>query len=435
MNLISSTAVVAAASALFVACGANHETATARVIEQPTVVGSNATPTGEPEAEAPSVFEALLARAPDNQSSRESLLITDIAAVRAFAGIQPPGPDADLQAVLDYIAQISRAGQNGPKTIIPFNEGWISGFHNYVREFSTYPYLAFDARNADQIAVYQESPSPPITVEIVAGRYNSDASAKTLSECVACPAPTVVEQGDAAFWVWGEDLQMSLQDRTRPPAFDQMGRGGRIWIDDGFVVRAVRTADMREVIDATADAARSLAGDERYVLAARALSEIGVTSAIFTAMSYKADDLFERIKPWTQADAFQTSEATLKERLHDAPLLKSFELLAAGTGFDGAEPYTSVILVHDDAQAAAANVSLLRQRIEGSILPLNASAARKSNDPARAEPRYWRDVIKRYDVKARGRVLVATLYGVGPSSLVPANGLTGIPPLPLTVSE
>lgn len=419
-----------AAAAVAISCGPGEDEAGRGVGGQPAIEPAS---TGETSQKPPGAFESLLAHIPDNETTRESLLITDIASVRKYAGIELPGPNDDGQAVLEYISQVYLAGQNGPKTLIPRDEGWVTGFHNYVRDFSTYPYLGIDARNVDQIAVYEGSPAA--TVEIAAGRYARDSAQARLAECAECPPPSVMEHGGTSFWAWGGDVTGSLGDRLKPPAFDYVGRGGRIWIDEGLAVRTLRTADMREVIDASLDRDASLADDEGYVLAARALSGSGVTSAIFTATSFQVDDLFDRMKPMARADAFQTSEQTLRERLSESPLMRPFELVAVGTAFDGADPFTVVAIVHERPAEASANAEILRRRIEGSVKPLNAPGARASGEPPKTQPRYWRDEISRYDITYEGRVLVARLYGASATLLVPTNVMGGVLLAPLTVHE
>ena len=422
MKRTAAPALIGAALMLLTACG---------------VDGGGAAPPLDRGGDA-SAFEKLLARIPDTPTTRESLLIADVAAVRNLAGIEPPGPDVGGEAIADYLRLLSQTGTNGPATIFPRQEAWLAGLHEYALERPTWKGLGIDARNVDQVAVFQESAGPPTSVEVVAGRYDLESSSKALQECIECPPPAVVEHNGVTFWSWGEDMKQSLHDRLKPPAFDFLGRGGRIWIGDGFAVRTLRTADMYGVVDASLDRAASLADDDGYVLAARALAGVDATSAIFSAASFRAEDLFERLKPLTTAGAFQTSEETLRDRLHEAPLLKPFELVAVGTAFDGTDPFTALMLVHETSRAASENADLLRQRIETSMQPLNAPVGRKADESPRAEPRYWRDVIERYDIAADGRVLVARLYGASAFSLlVPSDhlGFGGLPLTPLTVSE
>ena len=78
------------------------------------------------------------------------------------------------------------------------------------------------------------------------------------------------------------------------------------------------------------------------------------------------------------------------------PLLKKFLTFGSGPGKDEKGTYTAIVLYHESAGNALANVSLLKQRIE-------TSSSILYNTP-------WKEKITGTDIRAEGHMLLAKLY-------------------------
>ena len=87
----------------------------------------------------------------------------------------------------------------------------------------------------------------------------------------------------------------------------------------------------------------------------------------------------------------------LRTKLTGEPVLNPYTAYATGVGKDEDGVYTALVLVHDDAIAAEANVNLLRQRI-------SAASTLEFDSP-------WADEFdaNRTEFRFEGRVLLAKL--------------------------
>lgn len=421
---------------LIAGCGGQRNpSATPSVAVEPTATAAT-TPADLPadaQSQAPAL-ESMLARIPDVPGARRSLLITDVVKMRSFAGIEPPGPQAGQEKVADYLRELARSSTTSPETILPREDAWLAGMHDYALSSATLTSLGIDARNVDQVAVFSASTTPWATVstEIVAGRYESGVIARRLEICLECRIPETIGYEGVEYWAWGGDMQQSLRDRLAPPAFDHLGRGGRIWAGDGFAVRTLTTAEMQAAIEAAVDKRLSLADDEAYVLAARALAELGAISAVFSSSGYSAPALFAWLKQGLAAPVVLTDEDGLWQNLTTGPLLVPFEVVAAGTAIDRSERYAAVVLVHDTPEAASTNAQRLAERVRSGVLPFEIIG--REGEAATSGPPRWSDTIERSDVAVQGKVLIAKAYGIGPTSLVSLPG-GGDLFQPLTVHE
>lgn len=107
------------------------------------------------------------------------------------------------------------------------------------------------------------------------GRFDPEATDSALESCSECPRPDRKEHGGIPFYAWGEDYKPDLTRSLNPPAFDQLGRGGRIAVQDCYVFRALGTGDMELLTDAHRDDTTSLADVEEFLLLASGMSELG----------------------------------------------------------------------------------------------------------------------------------------------------------------
>ena len=82
------------------------------------------------------------------------------------------------------------------------------------------------------------------------------------------------------FYRWGADATIDPKVSLHSPAYDSLGRGGRIAVLDFIVPRTIETEGMRGLIDSYIDKGVSLADDPAVAPAAETLDRLGVHSAL-----------------------------------------------------------------------------------------------------------------------------------------------------------
>lgn len=443
--MLALTAISFVMAALLGACAgdpANESTPTPTDDPSPTAAASPTT-TAEPTpgrvavadpgftlAPADSTtLEAVLAAVPDTPETRASLRFDDFEAVRDQFGIEAPGPDADRSAVVDYLMDLmSPMGDGAYGAGFVARENWLFGMHNYLNGSETFPYVALDQRNADQNVVAGNGQS---ALEITLGRFDPEMTETALNECDECPGHETAEHSGETFYSWGEDFGGSLRNRMAPPVFDQLGRGGRLWVTEDIAVRTLYTEGMENVIDARHGNMPSLADDDDFALAARALSGLEIHTAVLSDADRDIDSMAVAIVETGR------EEDLVREAILSAPLLQRFTMSVVGTGFDAdGTSFTAVVLVHDDESTAEENVDRLVTRVqEGDVAgygwPTLADNTVGSTPTVVPESRSWADVIDSIELSTDGRVLLAKLYGsVNAHALIPSSAFLGSVPAP-----
>ena len=219
----------------------------------------------------------------------------------------------------------------------------------------------------------------PATLDVIRGRFDPQATDKALESCSECEPPSREEYGGVSYYSWGGDYAANPQLRFAPPAFDEIGRGGRIAVLDEYVFRTLGASDMEALIDASLNDGASLADVEEFRLLAGGMSRLGAYIMLLS------DD----VEVWDAANYAADG----------GPWLRPYEAFATGAGKDENGHYMALVLVHADDASAEESVGLLRRIIEeeGSILNDNL----------------WSDYIdvERSEIHAEGRVLLAKLRG------------------------
>lgn len=337
------------------------------------------------------VWLSLLQHVPDAPRTRSQVFMNDIAHIREVFQVPLPGPDDSQESLERYLLTVAGGlGSNMPQPRI--REGpFISGLNAYALQTmgNLQKYLAFDIRNVDQTV---QAGVPPGRLEIVRGRFDPRATDRALISCSECPEATRKDYRGISFYSWGEDLQTDLRMRLGPPAFDELGRGGRIAVQRDYVFRTVETPGMRALIDA-ATGGDSLAQVEEYRLLAQGLEELSAYAVLLS-------DLTQTVKDVTSGLGGSMTAARLeelKQQLLKGPLLEPYQLLATGAGMDSRGQYMAVVLVHEDEAAARSNVTLLRRRVK-------ETASLLTGQP-------WGERVQEVEVRYQGRVLLAKLRG------------------------
>ena len=335
----------------------------------------------------PSGFLDLLGTIPDTPETRGWVQVNDYQRFRDTFDIQLPGPEAGEEALMDYLLR--------PIDMPQFFGPFISGYGQFAPQaLERRRYLGFDLRDVHRSA----EAGPPKALEVVQGNFDPGVTALALEACTECEAPEETDRHGINFYSWGEDFRIDPQKKLAHPAFDHLGRGGRIAVLDGFVFRTGGTAGMRNLIDTSVGRRDSLADVEEFRLLAAGLDELNAYSGLLTDMTQGFDETVEALM-----DAFGGEVPTLKAQLEAEPLLRPYDAFATGAGRDNRGQYMVVVLVHSSDRAAQRNVELLRQRIE-------ETQSLWINQP-------WSDFFEKMEIRAEGSVLLAKLWGERTRSL------------------
>ena len=362
--------------------------------------GSDTEPVRETTAATDAAYAGLLGTIPDTPELRQQVYINDYALVRQMFDIPLPGPEDDEVALEEFYKWLPRfEGEADDPPVPGFGAASFFGPFNRYRNFTAenLQHLAFDVRSIDQSIV---AFALPATLDVIRGRFDPQATDKALESCSECEPPSREEYGGVSYYSWGEDYaNPNLQLRFAPPAFDEIGRGGRIAVLDEYVFRTLGASDMEALIDASLNEGASLADVEEFRLLAGGMSRLGAYTMLLSddVEVWDAEDYYVLLLQdgATGKDVVQ-AQRELSER---GPWLRPYEAFATGAGKDENGHYMALVLVHADDASAEENVGLLRRIIEeeGSVL-YDIS---------------WSDYIDvdRSEIHAEGRALLAKLRG------------------------
>ena len=354
-----------------------------------SLVQSPAPETAQPPRGSESVFLELLGTIPDTVDTRQWVIVNDYALAREVFNVPLPGPNADEDALSQYLLNIVVEASPRP-SIGPF----ISGHsESAIVQLDRPRYLAFDLREVDQSV---EAGLPPAVLEVVRGRFDPAATDKALSACAECPIPDRQERHGVPFYSWGEDLLQNVESRFLPPAFDSFGRGGRIAVLDRYVFRTVETPGINALIDANGGNRRSLADVDEFRLLAKGMSTLESYSVLFSDMTQQVGG---DIAWGLLGDGTQEERLRMAELQENFPILRSYQVFGTGAGRDEQGPYMAVVLVHADESSAIENAELLRARfLEAPPLPT-------------WHPEPFHGIVKSVETQTDGRVLLAKVRG------------------------
>ena len=140
------------------------------------------------------------------------MYINDYAMLREVNGVLLPGPDADVDALVQYMMDLCNPFQGCVLGGTPF----ISGYHDYgvILLEHLRDSLAFDPRDMDQSVL---AGVPPRLLELLRGRYDPEATDRALIACSECPSPLREEHLGVPFFSWGGDLTWDLGSKLTPP--------------------------------------------------------------------------------------------------------------------------------------------------------------------------------------------------------------------------
>ncbi len=311
------------------------------------------------------------------------MYLFDYERMREAHGVQAPEKGAGGADLEEYRTRIlEETGTSGP---------WLSGYNPDAGDLvGKETYLRFDIGNVDA-SIWAED--PPRTLEVMTGRFDPEDTGRWLAACAECPEPETLEHGGVAFYSWGEDLALDLPKRLQPPAFDPVGRGGRIAVLDSLVLRTIETEGMRNLIDAYLDSRDSLADDPDVALAAGALDGLGVYSALLVGYMEPRSFLSDE----EQAQLERTRKALGMEAPDDPD---EYAVVGTGIGNDEDGLYTVLVYVYEDEDTATRNVEKLQE-----LLATGRSLV--ADKP-------WTEYFPASEVWTEGKALIAKLRTESP---------------------
>ena len=185
-------------------------------------------------------FLGLLKAVPDTSDTRSLVVVHYYGRYRDAFELKLPGPEADKEALEDYLlVPLDQRGISGP---------WISGYGQFAPlALERRRFLGFDFRNVEQSL---ETGPPNKMLEVVSGNFNPKDTELALNDCSECVIPDRDKHNGTNCYSWGEDSAMDAEKVFAPPAFDQVGRGGRIAVLEQRVFRSLDTRGMESLIDA-----------------------------------------------------------------------------------------------------------------------------------------------------------------------------------------
>ncbi len=318
----------------------------------------------------------LLRLIPQAETFSAFVSYNDYVKAREANGIEVPAEGASDEDLSTYIRELTLAGvAPGP---------WISGFSGpyAVAQLEQRTYLGFGVGDVEESILAGE---PPHVLEAATGGIDPGATDRSLAACAECPEPEIHEHLGVRFYSWGEDFRPDLARRLQPPAYDELGRGGRIAVLDALAFRTLATEGMRSLIATYRDVRDSLANDPDLALAAGLLEDLEAYSAIllgdvemFGPGCVGCDDVMRLV---LQAAA----EHSLDE----------YSALGAGVGRDTDGFFTILVFVYANEEDASRNVGVFKER-------WNTGMAMVSNQP-------WTEHFPQGEVWNDGTALIAKL--------------------------
>ena len=294
-------------------------------------------------------------------------------------GIEPPAEGASDADLVKYVQDLSSVGvAPGP---------WISGYTQHAAaQLEHRQYMGFDIGDMEQSILAGE---PPNELEVATGRMDPGETDRALTACTACPAPEIQEHLGVKFYSWGDDYTYDLEKSLQPPAYDAIGRGGRIAVLDSIVLRTVATESMWSLIGTYRDSRDSLADDPDLTLAAGEMERLGAYSAILMGDVERFGPDCDYCDPAVQLVLQAAAQHSLDE----------YDALGTGIGHDAEGFFTILVFVYADEDAASRNVETLEERMGGYSV-------------ATAQP--WNEIFPQHAVWNDGRALIARLRTEAP---------------------
>ena len=341
-------------------------------------------------------FVDLLELIPDSPDTRASVELNNYELAQEVLEI----PAENLNDHDELVTWYSGTQSDSPTPGLLYGP-WLSGYNEYGSNNPSIEYLGFRLRDVTQSAI---AALRPARLEIMLGEFDPDDVDRRIQSCSECPVSNaaslfIERHGGITFYGWGGDYQMDLGIRFNPPAFDQLGQGGRIAVMPNLGFRTVETPGMRDLIDARQGDARTLAEVDEFRRIAQSLDRAGAYSAFITDDVGHLDfDAF--IDGQIALNAASSEEAQrIRAAYDDATLLRPYSAFGVGAGVEGGQQFMVLVLAHDDAESASRNEELLESQLRTGLSVVT--------------PTTWAEVFDIVDIDSRvtGNILTVKVTG------------------------
>ncbi len=337
-------------------------------------------------------YSTLLRLVPDQASFRDGVTIVDYEAIRTLPGYEQPTPGADdAEAIANELRSLNDALQ-AHDIAIPFREVFGTPWDSLPPNVVNWQ-QGFGFGLADVDLAMTAGTMPPRYLHAIGGEFDPAAIEAQLDACAACIEGEQRNHRGQRYFTWGGN--QVLRERLSPPAFDDLGRGGYFVFDSDYVLRSNFVDDFEASIDAS-QGRSSLLGDENFALLADELDSRDLIALFVSSRTPGPDYAAQLIEDFAQNAALGEQIAAAWD-IPAEQKLAPYQALAVAVGLSEGEPFTAILLAHDSAEAAAANVERLNNRIETGVTVRDGQL--------------WLDSIDSADITTEGRLLIATLRG------------------------
>jgi hypothetical protein len=235
--------------------------------------------------------------------------------------------------------------------------------------------------------------------EAAVGDFDQRLVTGKISSCPNCGMTAERRNhGGLEYYAWGEDFRQHLRIRFEAPAFDDLGRAGRLAASSRFVLRTLWDEGIERMIDAATGSTPSLADNEDFALIAHALDVNNAISAYVTDCNLSRS----RISAWLDnltPSAAAASASAAWETPSTETILAPYRVYGIASAFDDDGSGTLLLLVHETPELAEANVDRLRYRL--GTVPVKPGGAMLS------------EIYSDVRITVEGRLLIAQLSGHG----------------------
>lgn len=205
--------------------------------------------------------------------------------------------------------------------------------------------------------------------------------------------PLVAEYDDMDIYTW--DKEMKMERRFKPPAFDNLGQGRTLAVQEHEILGAIEAVNVYEMIKAKSGEANSTAINPRFQAIAGCLEKAGAASAVMSEMvlSYLNVKVTYKILNMTLGqDSIQLFENADSE----APLMGPYTAFASGLGLDEKGLFVLLVLNYDTVEMAENDGEVLKNRMAVGHNSMNF---------------LWKEEIDASEVWVEGTSLCAKLRG------------------------
>jgi hypothetical protein len=256
--------------------------------------------------------------------------------------------------------------------------------------------VGFTVKDVNESVV--ASGGPPVYYQAVRGNFGKEDLENAARTGPLNEHMEVESYSGYEFYSWGEDFDIHMDWRS---GVRRLGRGHRLAYVDGFAIWMLWTDGLKEMIDAYEGNIPSLADNEDYKLLAGALEDMGTVTAFFSSDSVSISEFKDMFRDNFEELRQKGQEQQVTE-FENEPLLKPYLSFATGASEDEQGTYLVIVLANPDESTARANVELLEQRINESLMLPYIEGDRKWTDGGH---------IESMEINSNGRLTMAKLYG------------------------